>query len=420
MSYKDFSETLVAVSSGIRRDEAQVLASHIDKRKSGSIDYKTILHALEDISSSSRKEFTANNRNGESNDNDNQNHQIRNDNERNHIIKPNISFNYLPVKRDRRSAEYEDSLQYDVTGDITRIYSLSPNIQIGQAKVTDTGPRTGRKQFHTRDRTILGAANAPYQLDLPVGEESNRRTPRRSSSAPPGRKSRLFDVESDLETVGREKEKNLRSLLDNTDSNTGNMDAPTSSSSSNNKPELPCRPEAQRLRKAFQAAIKSPLRKRACFDLKEDGANSSALENIVVSDLGGKVRSLRHILKLQDKSQSGAVSCTEFKTALTKAGISLRPEESVELFNSYFKSEDNNLVASKSAVNGGKVLDIDTFVNRMQMRTCANAFSHLHETDGNTPSVGEKAKRAEEVVILWIINISIHRLCFLPSLVRCE
>ena len=389
MSYKDFSDTLLAVSSGIRRDEAQILASHIDKRKSGSLDYKTILNALEDISSSTGKENTASIRDTDVMASTNQTHQSSNDNEQRVPIKPSISFNYLPVKRDRRSTEYEAALRYDADGDIARVESLCPNLQIGQVILRDAGPQTGRKQFHDRNKKVYGAENAPYRLDLPVGEESKRPT-RRSSSAPPGSRTRSFDYDSDREKIAKEKEQSLRNLLDNKDSN-----AFTDDSSTNSKLELPCRPEAVKLRQAYQAAIKSPLRKRACFDSKTNGGSTSALENIVVSELGGKVRTLRHILKLQDNSQSGAVTCAEFKSALNKAGISLRPEESIELFNSYVKSDDR--MSSKSALNGGKVLDIDTFVNRMQMKTCANAFSHLHESGGNGPSMSEKAKRAEEV-----------------------
>jgi hypothetical protein len=51
VSYKDFSDTLVNLSSGIDRQEAQQLASLLDRRKLGGIEYKNILKSLREIQS---------------------------------------------------------------------------------------------------------------------------------------------------------------------------------------------------------------------------------------------------------------------------------------------------------------------------------------------------------------------------------
>lgn len=51
VSYKDFSDTLVNLSSGIDRQEAQQLASLLDRRKVGGIEYKNILKSLREIQS---------------------------------------------------------------------------------------------------------------------------------------------------------------------------------------------------------------------------------------------------------------------------------------------------------------------------------------------------------------------------------
>ena len=51
VSYKDFSDTLVNLSSGIDRQEAQKLASLLDRRKVGGIEYKNILKSLREIQS---------------------------------------------------------------------------------------------------------------------------------------------------------------------------------------------------------------------------------------------------------------------------------------------------------------------------------------------------------------------------------
>ncbi|RYH17256.1 EF-hand domain-containing protein [archaeon] len=42
ISYKDFSDTLLSLSTGISREDAIMLAASLDKNKAGSVDYKNI------------------------------------------------------------------------------------------------------------------------------------------------------------------------------------------------------------------------------------------------------------------------------------------------------------------------------------------------------------------------------------------
>ena len=393
ISNRDFCDTLLAVSSGIRRDEAQILVAQLDKRKSGSIEYKTVLNALQDIGGKEniqpqKYSFVEDNK-GSNNVN------AIAEYERDVVIKPNTSFEYLPVKRNRGQAEYDATgpeLSELQPNDIIRVEQLSPHLPAPSPSPQRTGEsRSGRRKFYDKYNQIFGAANAPFRLDVTLNGQNNsatdldplqQRRPRRSTSAPAGQRR---STESDLRKINHEKEKNLRFYLS---ANNGNDDASSVASSIDSRVERFCPPEVLHLRSVYRDSMKSPSRKRGCFDEDKKSNNTSILENIVAADLAGRVSTLRHILKQQDSSKSGSVSAVEFKAALSKAGISLRAEQSAELFDSLCKDGG----ASKSALAGGRALNIDSFVDRVQMRTCSGAFSHLHGE-----AVRGKTRNAEEV-----------------------
>jgi hypothetical protein len=54
ISFKDFNDTLISASANVSKDDAYHLATKIDKNKTGSIDYMSIIDALKEVSVSEK------------------------------------------------------------------------------------------------------------------------------------------------------------------------------------------------------------------------------------------------------------------------------------------------------------------------------------------------------------------------------
>lgn len=405
MSYKDFSDTLLAVSSGIRRDEAHILASQLDKKKTGSIEYKKILDALQDVVPTTKpiSNSVAKVNSYESYGDPTQTENISSLEGRiaeENIVKPKTSFNYINLKS-RPFTSRNDEDEKSEMNEIVRITDLSPNqLTAWDSHEISTSDRTGRKsrQFHRNDSTIFRPDSDDDNSQK--SDATERRSRKRSSSAPAAARkghSLLYladhksnDITAER-TLQKESEMNLRSLLAQRDEGPAGNKSETSRIAAS-KTSRHCRPEVIQLRKAYQASLDSPARKKSCLirEFNQDD-NHVVLENMVISELGGKVGTLRHLLKQQDKSLSGSVSCAEFKVALSKAGISMDSKQSTVLFNKLCNKKDFKST-DRTSLGDGQFLNIDGFVNRMQMRSCSNAFNHVHDSSRN-----DKTKTAEEV-----------------------
>ena len=86
---------------------------------------------------------------------------------------------------------------------------------------------------------------------------------------------------------------------------------------------------------------------------------SNITERNVLSQLGGRVGTLRHYLKAKDQTRSGYVNFEEFRVAQQKAGVAL-PRQAAE---SHFQRHSSR---GGNTGEGAALLDIDAYVHTLQ------------------------------------------------------
>ena len=452
ISYKDFSDTLLAVSSGIGREDAMLLAASLDKKKTGHIEYKNILSSLTDLQKELKKDnslthaikakkHSSNNQsygNGQSvfgqqepelpsTSSLNQSNSKAN---MHHVPKIDpIPSSYLEMYNQRITSAMTDPKA------VVNVQALSPNRDIPVKKVgpQDEEPMvfySGRRYFYNQENAKDPATKAinarlnnrtiPFHVDPSPDtvkevarrsreqQEEKDRVVRRSSSAPPrsigNTGTSLMRV---LEQSWKEEENKNKNTSDNTAPSVPRNKSPNKehfshslkaalqeaaiaaisekngeNGESSSSSGYPSKTEI----KAKEDMYAEKLEQAAKRQVRAKQSQSKVLENRVVRQLAGKINNLRHILRTQDRSKSGLVNLPEFRQAMIKCGVNISIQETEQLFNSL---ADTKGVAIEPGYTGGKAMEIDTFVNRIQNRTTAPAFSHV--VDDVKTHCGQKA-----------------------------
>lgn len=399
VSYKDFSDILIAVSAGVGREDAMQLAERLDKHKAGSIDYKNLLSSLNQLQReqlSSPSPTPSKSTPSKSTPSKSTPSQPTSENRRVRISVDQPSYTDIAenstVQPSSSSLFMESALSPTIYSQPI-VHTLGtdaddlgiPNA-ILHSKDFKEAPlelieRVGRR-FYYRNPTnhvtaMLRKKIPPYFVDSTADERRSQR--RRSHSEPPNKGAG--------KTLGRYVEASLANPL-NESVQQGNNNAERDvvfSRSLRNSIETK-KEDSNRPRKTEEnAELTSPI-KRITQAREEKKNQAKAIEfkvaeNAIIRHLDGNTNILRHLLKQQDTSRSGYVNLEELKKALVCAGVPVEKSAVEALFES-----NAHKVCSGSnqdlALSGGKAMDIEAFVNKIQAKAVAPALSHVSADPG--------------------------------------
>lgn len=435
VSYKDFCDTLLAVSSGLGREEAHELASKLDSRRVGSIEYTHILDSLKSIQNPSTTQSSS--RWVEERRDAPQKERVSN------------SSNHGPLAMES-PAEYEREYSNAHTGNYNDQYlppPPPPPLSVSESASSKVVPRTSfeyidkegaasgllppqrsqsppgshdipppppqpprvRRASWTKDNalnkeepagvatkdmaTVLTTrANTPVS---PSASKADARTiiARRFFHNPSvntvvyGQRGQAVPFDFDPHNEGHLKYlKKGRSVSAPAGRRTHLRD-----SGCNLDPPPPPVPEfgfslrvsptsTTEVSAADDALVASKLQANPFFKTSEKSEQlrrsifaqeRKTLENAVVDQIGGGVTRLRHMLKKFDASQSGTLNYDEFQNALKKSGVHLSRDQYRAL---YQQSAQEVATAVAHGYSRGKAVDIDSFANRLQEHTTSGEF----------------------------------------------
>lgn len=433
VSYKDFCDTLLAVSSGIGREEAHELAAKLDTRRVGSIDYTHILDSLKDIQRSSTANAT------------------RRTEERRDVQQHYVQRETAPLPMEAPPAEPIEASapppNYEYSGYNSEFLPPPPPLPVldTSSKVV---PRTSFAYIDRESPSLL-----PERSDSPGAHDIPPPPPR----PPRVMKSRLSErsivqmdappagvASKDMATVLSTREHTpapltpsdaesahsiiARRFFHNPTVNTvvygqrgrvaaydfdpqreGYMKYPKKGRSAsapagrrshlrdsgcNLDPPPPPVPEfgptfASSLRNsptsttdmtAEEAFVSSKLESNPFYKAHEKAEEArrsivnqerKTLENSIVDQIGGGVTRLRYMLKQFDASQSGTLNYEEFQNALKKSGVQLSKDQYKDL---YQQTAREVTTAVAHGYSRGKAVDIDAFANKLQAQTTSKEF----------------------------------------------
>lgn len=344
VSYKDFSDILLSMSAGIGREDAMQLAAKLDKHKAGCIEYRNILSSLQQLQTS--KPLTP------------------------LVVSTSTASPSAPTPAPS-PADFR-YIPADLPETTFTLQALSPTLlEKRQQDVFNAG--SGRRMLKT----------APYYVD-PQPEKRKR-----AHSEPPKGRTLAQQVRSEPSAKTNQfVEKSLRSAL------------------LKDRPAVPA--PTSPLQKE-RAEVISPLKRmlHASEDKKVaiTALHNKVAENAIVQQLQGNVTVLRHLLKQQDRSRSGYINSDEFRTALNKAGVLLERHHLETLFDK--NSVTVGTAASQDlGLSKGKAINIESFVDQIQARTTAPAFSYVT----GDAKVIQHSKDAEKVRVMKKVLHSVNKL----------
>ena len=306
--YDDFTSSLLNVNSGLRKDEADILAKSLDANKCGSIEYQNIMGALKSIE-------------------DTHSHQEKQQ-------EPSPPLN-LPAKNEskcRTTHNKMHSVGFREAKELVTVHELNSTSVSRQEQspankskpdayddINFSYPRRRRydsSQFHTKE--------APFYVD-PQRKRSNidsSRRNRRSSSAPAVRGRLINYVSSDKkgvesnsnQSLDGENKHSLHSVVVKlTRDNEGVMKNGQTNGQAESGDDTRS-PQPKRIKDEKIEQIRSYL-----IPTKKEPTHEHVTTTLI-SELGSKVDVLKNILKAHDCSKSGYVNENEFKVAIKKAG----------------------------------------------------------------------------------------------------
>ena len=401
VSYKDFTDTLLAVSAGVRREEALELATKLDKKKTGSIAYRSIVNSLQEIESSSLKSTNSLDTVTTTESVDSL--------ERIQSIKPKTTFSYLNSKHNIKNNE-SNSWESAERRELIEYRSLSADVEPkiipnnSQESTIPDFPMSGRRMYHnlSDDRKKSVTQTAPFFLDDTLDRLKQRRQGGRiRSSSAPAISRRVQSPEINVNY----RQSNLRNALLRKSQSQSPEEPPVQKSTQiiHNRFLADDISDLLNIHKKYQQVATSPSKKKNCISKRGTAYHNQnnsrqvlptgILENAVVSDVAGRIGILRHSLRQQDQSKSGLISIVEFKTALSKVGVHLDSEQMTDLFTDLSK-DTRPYATSTNWYNSGKYIDVESFVERIKSRTESPAFSHL--TGRNTANDFSSVSRQTE------------------------
>lgn len=365
VSYKDFSDTLVTLSSGIGKEEAHILAAKLDKTKSGSISYKNIIGALQEVERTTPQPSPNPKSNNDRRDQARSSSKHSQQNDYSDYSSFFDSMESSSLITTRESTSFFDTVKNADPKEAVSYQSLSPRVEAQDATKPPLSPelRGSRRHFyHARGDGLRSVADdlhreVPYEVDPPYGEVKKQR--KRALSAPPRSARSMGKIisgdqlnSSNNEVVNNpEKRNNLRNAVDQ------------AAKGLRPKQSHEGRITFDTIRNfASQTPVKEVQKHK-----KETGLiESRVVENAVVAQLGGRINTLRHMLKKHDLSNSGTVNKEEFATALKKSGVNLEKHQANELYE--LMTIDKSIRPVNVVENAsGKALDIEEFVDRIQV-----------------------------------------------------
>lgn len=402
ITYDDFTDTFL--SAGISQRDGYRLASAIDKNKCGIIEYNNILDALKDVESFFSKSNSIN-PNNDINDTNKNNDGVDNK-ERNrakdmiHIntdLSPQyLSQKYKPISLSSYLNYNQDSNTIPLSPILKQsqqnwmVYNDMENFQkqqkykIGERRhvipmsknvfALDLGES---KEYRSSKKYLKSSSNNLdnlYRLNL---DHTGRKTQFRSQSAPPmSRKNSEIDIN------------NIRSC-----------DLYESISTNNNANSNKIKHENN--------LLSSPIKKERSIK------STNMIENTLISQLSGRISTLRHILNKEDMSKSGGINFKEFNNAIKRVGIIVKKENLFQLFteccdnNNYNKSlgisghglgldidSNGSLVNTISGSGHEKILNINSFIERVQQTTNSPINSHKLSDNDRTNSYNHEVLRS--------------------------
>jgi Ca2+-binding EF-hand superfamily protein len=387
ITYDDFTDTFL--SAGISHKDGLRLATAIDKTKSGTIEYNNILDALKDVESSysdskpnedTKEKLNIIITNDDDCDDyvDNYNNNI-NDNKnidggdnigRNmskkmlHAISPQyISQKYKPISLSSYIDSDPDSKSIPVSPILKQslhnwmVYNDSEKFQKQQ-----------QQQHKIRERRHVVSPTSPFSKNvaaLDLGEEngSNYKSFKKYLRSSPNNFDNLYRL--NLDHTGRKTHRYGRSQsAPPTNRKNSEIDKDISLSNYMNKVRSCDVYESisigkEELKISYPNKIKH-FNNPPSSPIKKEIKPSNIIENTLISQLSGRISTLRHILKKADVSKSGVINFKEFNNSIKRVGIIVKKEKLFQLFTECCNNNINNNNKSIGIIGTGLGLDIDS------------------------------------------------------------
>jgi Ca2+-binding EF-hand superfamily protein len=416
LTYKDFSDILLSMSTGIGREDACFLASNIDRHKSGYIEYDKLIKSLDQVERTASPRaglnmsgsFSTNNAGAERS-----NYSYNNNDDVSVVPESSTAVNTKTVREEqveeqktmsvtpsttfnRISSNTDDYSTYNIS---PRVYSLDPNTKTKIKMDNLSSPTgTGRRFYYENPATAMTSTlkerTQPYYIDPPLAEVKEERKKKRSSSAPPrssasSNSSRVLANQTETTKNTNDEEKSfsisndldlsnstsLKRALENTRRRKDDDNSSTTSKSS-----LPLKNPLTKLRENLNERSTSLLQNE-----------NKTLENNLMYQVKGKYNNLKFIMSQQDRSKSGKINLQEFKRSLARLGVQLTQQQMEKLFAINLPSSSANNTSSTVPVNS-KSADENTEENNnnLNRKNIQQHFYYNHQSNNhffNTSSI---------------------------------
>jgi Ca2+-binding EF-hand superfamily protein len=414
LTYKDFSDILLSMSTGIGREDACFLASNIDRHKSGYIEYDKLIKSLDQVEraaspragSNTSGSFSTNNAGAERS-----NYAYNNNDDVPIVLESPAAVNTKTAREEpveekrtmsatpsttfnRISSNIDDFSTYSMS---PRVYTLDPNTKTKIKMDNLSSPTgTGRRFYYENPATAMTSTlkerTQPYYIDPPYAEVKEERKKKRSSSAPPrsssaSNSSRVLanQTESPKNTNNEEKSFSISNDLDLSNStslkralqNTRRRKDDDNSSTAS-KSNLPLKNPLTKLRENLNERSTSLLQNE-----------NKTLENNLMYQIKGKYNNLKFIMSQQDRSKSGKINLQEFKRSLARLGVQLTQQQMEKLFAINLPSSSVNNTSS-TANNKSSDENTEENNNNLNRKNIQQHFYYNHQSNNhffNTSSI---------------------------------
>jgi Ca2+-binding EF-hand superfamily protein len=460
ISYKDFSDTLLAVSAGLTREETHQLAATLDKNRVGSVEYGSILSALNNLQSQQNEPRHASDA-----------MTTGSGSERNTSSAAKMSLPPpLPAEQPTLRTEGEHMLLQlqlpspEPEQHSSRVMPRTSFAYVGSGVASEEGSSAGASSDWSSapSQTPAALPPAPHQLSIELPDNTAPPRPPSDHHSPtysPPRKeldarsviARRFFHNPNVNTIvygdtaqvvpydfdrsnpsspqpvnrsrrravsapGRARASNLR--------DSGCNLSPADPQPSPYEGILRKSPTSTMELTVDEAALAAKLHANPFFKADERVAahkeavraqEKRTLETAVADQIGGGVTRLKKLLQQHDASGSGMLNTEEFKFALKKLGVNLSRAQYDELYN---QSARPVAETSIHGYNRGQAVDIEAFTNRIQeavvnaplpsspvskARAATRASTGAEAAQakfGGTRVYGEEARQLEKVRVM--------------------
>lgn len=436
VSYKDFGDSLVAVSSGLSKNEAHKLACAIDQEKAGSVDYHSILTRLKDLREPAEetKSITEDRSSAQ---------------QKEPAQQPTIPAS---VKHEDRPPDYSQIITFSNPTVPINLNELRP--EVFEPPPPPPPPKdcyfpiSGKRFFHHQEGKLdFYGKSAPFHREKALDELKNERQgKKRPASAPPRsigslRGSYLSQYEEECQSrLCSPDRKVASSAIENHPDfireNTGRLlsggfqfDPPVRKGSSSpqrlsyrkevaapnslrstlvrsltGEQSLKAQKDEERRQKQEQqhsamsdstAAAIAKLANSNFLNKEELGKitrvvseevkpkgetvgerNSRLMWSSVVNQNGGRVSYLRQQLKKADQSGSGVINFKEFRAGLHSAGIRIPEPQLKEMYSSVAEKMVGGMQIP--GYTRGTAVKIDEFVEQVRTRSVSDLYGRTH------------------------------------------